>query len=139
MSDEPAAIRVTSFNVCGLPSPLPSMAERAARFCRLIDDSDIDVVNFQEVWTRRTLAVIRSQLPSFPAIAWRRGFAGQPAGGLATFSRRPVGPASYTSFRGARPSAGSLRFRVERAVNSRTQGVLTVELTGSGPSSPTPT
>src|SRR5204863_397822 len=90
MDGEPAAIHVMSLNVCGLPSALPSMKERAAHFCRHIDESDIDVVNLQEVWGRRALAVIRARLPSYPFVAWRRGTAGQPAGGLVTFSRLPV-------------------------------------------------
>jgi exonuclease III len=132
MSDEPTAIDLASFNVCGLPSPLPSLAERAAHFCRWIDESDLDVVNLQEVWGRRTLEVIRAHLPSFSFVAWRHGLAGQPAGGLVTFSRLPVGTVSYTSFRGARPTAGGVRFRAKCAVNSLLQGLLTVELAGLG-------
>jgi endonuclease/exonuclease/phosphatase family metal-dependent hydrolase len=108
------------------------LAQRAAEFCRRIDESDIDVVNFQEVWGRRSLAVLRARLTSFPFVAWQRGIAGQPAGGLATFSRRPLGTVSYTSFRGALPDRGSPRFRAKRAVNSLLQGVLTVELAELG-------
>lgn len=132
MVDRPVAIHLASLNVCGLPSRLPPVAERAVHFCRRIDESDIDVVNFQEVWRRRTLAMIRARLPSFPFLAWRRGMAGQPAGGLVTFSRLPVGAVSYTSFRGARPDRGSTWFRARLAVNSLLQGMLTVELTGLG-------
>jgi endonuclease/exonuclease/phosphatase family metal-dependent hydrolase len=43
-----------------------------------------------------------------------------------------LGTVSYTSFRGGRPTAGSIRFRAKRAVNSLLQGVLTVELPGLG-------
>src|SRR5439155_6460318 len=132
MNGEPAAIHVMSLNVCGLPSPLASLKERAAHFCRHINESDIDVVNLQEVWGGRALAVIRAYLPSYPFVAWRRGVAGQPAGGLVTFSRLPVGAVSYTSFRGARPSAGGVLFRAKRAVNSLLPGALTVELAGLG-------
>ena len=99
---------------------------------RRLEESGLDVVNLQEVWGRRALAVIRAQLPSFPYVAWRRGVHGQPAGGLVTFSRRPVGAVSYTSFHGAPPDAGGIPFRVRRAVNSLLQGVLTVELVGLG-------
>jgi endonuclease/exonuclease/phosphatase family metal-dependent hydrolase len=132
MNDGPAAIHLMSLNVCGLPSPLPSLAERASHFCRWIDESDVDVVNLQEVWGRRTLKVIRAHLPSFAFVAWRHGVSGQPAGGLVTFSRLPVGAVSYTSFRGARPTAGGVGFRARCAVNSLLQGVLTVELAGLG-------
>jgi len=132
VSDESVAIRVMSFNVCGLPSRLAPLSERATHFCRHIDGSDIDVVNLQEVWGRRTLALIRTHLPSYPFVAWRRGLAGQPAGGLVTLSRRPFGAVSYTSFRGARSTVGGVAFRAKCAINSMMQGVLTVELAGLG-------
>jgi Endonuclease/Exonuclease/phosphatase family len=135
MTGSPTLLCVATFNVCGLPwsqSSLPSLSERAVEFGRRIEESGLDVVNLQEVWGRRALAVIRARLPSFPHLAWRRGVAGQPAGGLVTFSRRPVGAVSYTSFHGALPDAGGVRFRARRAVNSLLQGVLTVELVGLG-------
>lgn len=121
-----------SLNVCGVPSRLAPMAERAHSFGRYIEESDLDVVNFQEVMVPRTLETIRARLPSFPFVAWRRGAGGRPAGGLVTFSRQPIGAVSYTSFQGVRPSTGGLRFRARGALNSLLQGVLTVELPGLG-------
>jgi endonuclease/exonuclease/phosphatase family metal-dependent hydrolase len=132
MTGRPAVLRVASFNVCGLPSALPPLTQRAAEFCRRFEESDLDVLNLQEVWGRGALATIRAGLPSFPFVACRRGLAGLPGGGLVTLSRRPLTAVSYTPFRGARPDRGSLRFRVKRAVNSRLQGVLTAELAGLG-------
>jgi exonuclease III len=128
MSPGPATLHVATLNICGLPSTLAPLSQRADEFCRHLDESDLDVVNFQEVWGRRALAAIRARLPSFPHVAWRRAFGGRPAGGLATFSRRPLGAVTYRSFRGAVPSRGSVRFRAKRAVNSALQGALTVEL-----------
>jgi endonuclease/exonuclease/phosphatase family metal-dependent hydrolase len=127
-----SALRLATFNVCGLPSALPPFARRAAGFCRRIEEADLDVVVFQEVWLGRSLATLRAHLPSFPYVGRRRGPAGQPAGGLATFSRLPIGNVRYRSFRGARPDAGSPRFRLMCAVNAALQGVLTVELAGRG-------
>jgi hypothetical protein len=121
MTGGPTVLCVATLNVCGLPwsqSSLPPLAERAVEFGRRLEESGLDVVNLQEVWGRRALAVIRAQLPSFPHVAWRRGVAGQPAGGLVTFSRRPVGAVSYTSFHEALQDAGGVRFRARRAVNS---------------------
>jgi hypothetical protein len=106
------------------------MRERAVELCGRIEESDLDVVSFQEVWTGRALAVLRRLLPSYGFVAYRRGGVGQPAGGLVTFSRLPIGTVSYSSFRGARPGAGGPVFRTSRAVNTRLQGVLTVELAG---------
>jgi endonuclease/exonuclease/phosphatase family metal-dependent hydrolase len=123
---------VTTLNVCGLPAPLPPLPERAAEFGRRLDESDADVVNLQEVWSRRSLAQIRAQLPSFPYVAWRRGLIAQPAGGLVTFSRRPIGAVTYRSFQGAAPRHGGLAYRASNAINTRLQGVLTTELSGLG-------
>jgi exonuclease III len=132
MTDGPTSLRVASFNVCGLPSRLAPMVERAAEFGRRIEESDIDVVNLQEIWGPRTLTLVRAHLASYPFVAWRRSLAGRPAGGLVTFSRRPLGTVSYTSFRGVVPRSGGAGFRVLGAVNSTLQGILTVELAGLG-------
>jgi exonuclease III len=121
---------MASFNVCGLPSRLAPLARRAPHFCRYLDESDLDVVAFQEVWSGRALNVLRRHLPSFPSVAWRRAIGGRPASGLAVFSRLPVRAVSYTSFRGTRPTAGGAVFRLTRAVNSGLKGVLVVELDG---------
>jgi len=67
MTRGPDAIRVTTLNVCGLPTPLP-----------------------------------------------------------------PLGAVTYRSFRDAGPRHGGLSFRARNAVNTRLQGVLTVELSGLG-------
>jgi exonuclease III len=126
------SIHIVTFNVCGLPTAYRPVADRAPGFCRELERHDLDVVNLQEVWTRSALKVIRANLPSLPYVAWRRGIGGQPAGGLATFSRHPIGRVSYTSFRRALPPSGGLRFRVRRTINTFLQGVLVVDLPGAG-------
>jgi exonuclease III len=127
---EPATIRVATFNVLGLPATLPRLADRAVEICRRLDASDIDVVNLQEVWGPRALAALRAGLPSYPHVAWHRQLGGRPAGGLVTFSRRPTDAVSFRSYRGARPDAGHLGFRLRLAVNSMLQGVLVTTLAG---------
>lgn len=120
-----------SLNVCcGLSSPLPAVKERAIEFCSALEASDAGVVNLQEVWTPGLLRVLRGRLRSFPYAAFRTGLAGQPAGGLVSFSRLPVRAVSYTSFRGARPRTGGVLFRSAAAIGSSLQGVLTFELAG---------
>jgi endonuclease/exonuclease/phosphatase family protein len=126
-----AALNVVTFNVCGLPSMPVPLAARTTEFCRRLDAADADVINMQEVFSRRSLERIRAGLPSYPYVGWRRGLGGQPAGGLATFSRHPIGTVGYRSFRGIVPATGSLRFRAKRAVNSLLQGVLTVTVPGA--------
>jgi len=124
------SIHVLTFNVCGLPTAYTPIADRAPGFCRELEQHDLDVINLQEVWTRSALEVIRANLPSFPYVAWRPGIGRQPAGGLATFSRHPIGRVSYTSYRRAVPPVGGLRFRLKRTLNTFLQGVLVVDLPG---------
>jgi endonuclease/exonuclease/phosphatase family metal-dependent hydrolase len=121
-------ISLASLNVAGLPSALPPLRERAVELGRWFEASGIDVLNLQEVWSRHQLATVRAHLPSYGFVAWRPGVAGQPAGGLVTLSRLPLGPVSYTSFRDARAGLGGVLFRAQLALNTRLQGVLTVAL-----------
>gem|GEM_PF-478703 len=131
MRSEAATIGVTSLNVCcGLTNPLRPVKERAAEFCRRLEQADMDVVNFQEVWTPGLLAFLRGRLPSFPFIALKRGIPGRAAGGVVSFSRLPLRSVRYVSFRGMRPRAGSPFFRSALAVSAGLQGVLTFELSG---------
>jgi len=118
---------VVTLNVGGLPSSLAPLRERAPHFCRHFEDAGYDVVNLQEVWTRGQLRAIRAHLPSYQHVAWRPGIGGHPAGGLATFSRRPIQQARYTSYRGARAGGGTT-FRARQWLNTRLQGVLTARL-----------
>jgi exonuclease III len=124
-------ISVASLNIGGLFNRLPPLAARAATFGGWFERHDIDVVNLQEVWTRRQLAIVATGLPSYRLVAWRPGVAGQPAGGLATFSRLAVQPGSavaFTPFRGVRARVGNPWFRARMAVNGRLRGLLTVPL-----------
>jgi endonuclease/exonuclease/phosphatase (EEP) superfamily protein YafD len=124
-------VRVLTLNVCGLPWArwLAPLSRRALEIGAWIEDSDVDVACFQEVWTRGALAALRAGLPSFRHVARRAGPVG-PAGGLAVLARLPLGAARYASFGGLVPPAGGTRFRLTRAVNSAGQGVLTVAVGG---------
>jgi endonuclease/exonuclease/phosphatase family metal-dependent hydrolase len=121
------AISLASLNVAGLPSRLAPFLTRAAELGRWLEQSTVDVLNVQEVWTYRALARLRAQLPSFRYVAWQGAYLG-PAGGLVTFSRLAIRETSYTSFRRARIGPGSVVFRARLAVNTRVQGVLVATL-----------
>ena len=120
-----------TLNVGALPwaRTLAPVNVRAGELGARLEDSDVDVACFQEVWTRRALTVLRAGLPSFRHLACRAGPLG-PAGGLAVFSRLPLGDGRYASFRGLVPPAGGTGFRLARAVNSALQGMLTVAVAG---------
>jgi len=130
MTPSPAAITVGTLNIGGLPrprKPLLRLPERVAELCRRLDESEIDVLNLQEVFFRTYQAVLREHLPSYPYVAYRRGIFG-PAGGLMTFSRLPLRAPSYRSFIGAHPARGGVRFRLPHVLRSALHGVLVVRL-----------
>ncbi|MFI5956298.1 endonuclease/exonuclease/phosphatase family protein [Cryptosporangium sp. NPDC051539] len=126
-------LRVATLNVCGLPpllSRMPPLARRAAAFGRVIEDTAVDVFNVQEAWGRRALGALRPALPSFPHVAFVPTRTGGPSGGLVTFSRHPLGPPVFRSFRGTAPRTGTAVFRARRALTASRQGMLTVPLDG---------
>ena len=124
-------VRIATLNVCfGWRSRLAPSAVRAAEYSRRLDELDLDVLNLQEVWSPRLLARIRGGLPSLPHVAWRRGIAGQVAGGLATLTRLPVAEVCYHGFRQALVRAGGVRFRARQRVEAAFHGVLVVRLAG---------
>ncbi|MFG1927007.1 endonuclease/exonuclease/phosphatase family protein [Cryptosporangium sp. NPDC048952] len=124
-------LRVATLNICGLPtvlSGLPPLAVRAAEIGRRLEASDVDLLNVQELWGRRGLATLRRHLPSFEHVARHPAISGGPAGGVATFSRHPLGRAHYRSFAGTAPRTSTARFRAGRALNARRQGTLAVTM-----------
>lgn len=131
MTTATGSIGLASLNVCcGLSNSLRPVKERAAEFCRRLEETDVDIVNFQEVWTPGLQRFLRRHLPSFPFVARGTGFLGQPAGGLVSFSRTPLRSVGYVSFRGTRPQTGGLLFRCALALGSSVQGMLTFEVSG---------
>ncbi len=61
------------------------------------DAGDADVICFQEVFTYWHLRLLARRMRSFRHVSYRPTPAG-PAGGLATFSRRPVSGTAYQRF-----------------------------------------
>jgi exonuclease III len=122
-----SVVSLASLNVAGLPSRLTPFRRRVVALGRWLEESTVDVVNAQEVWTYRALRRLRTHLPSFRYVAWRRGYLG-PAGGLVTLSRIPVRSSGYTSFGAARVGSGGVAFRTLLTYNTHVQGVLVVTL-----------
>jgi endonuclease/exonuclease/phosphatase family metal-dependent hydrolase len=90
-------LTLATLNTLGLPlraNDLPARYRAAAEF---FEASDIDVVCFQEVFTRWHLRHLTSALPSFRHVRRAPGVLG-PAGGLVTMSRRPLSRARYHRF-----------------------------------------
>ena len=63
---------------------------------------------------------------------WRPGLAGRPAGGLATFSRRPLRLVGYRSYKGIVPRTSGPRFRAWRGIGSAMAACSSPELPDLG-------
>jgi exonuclease III len=123
-------LTIRTLNVGGLGRPRPPLVpleRRTPELCRRLEAAPVDVLNLQEVFRYRQLRVLRDHLPSYPYVGYRRGPVG-PAGGLATFSRLPLGRLRHRSFAGIAPMRGRLKFRLRRALLSAAQGLTQVEL-----------
>src|SRR5581483_5868628 len=94
-NDAPAQIRVTTFNVWGLPTWLNrASSDRYARMARELDEQSPDVVLLQEVWTKRCFAELSGESNGLGRAWWAASarhkgtFLGQ--NGLLTLSRFPI-------------------------------------------------
>ncbi|WP_433161030.1 endonuclease/exonuclease/phosphatase family protein [Kribbella sp. CA-247076] len=91
-------LTLATLNTRGIPvvgSQLPARFRKIAGF---FEESDVEVVNLQEVLTYYHLRLLVRRLRSYPFVSYRRSLVG-PAGGLVTFSRRPIEASTYHRFR----------------------------------------
>jgi Endonuclease/Exonuclease/phosphatase family len=91
------ALVVASLNTRGVPIVGSRLSERYGVIGREFDGSEVEVVNVQEVLTYYHLRQLVRSMPSYRFVSFRRSVAG-PAGGLVTFSRRPVTATRYVRF-----------------------------------------
>jgi len=90
-------LTITSLNTRGIPLTGSQLAERYAAIGDGFDAGDADVVCCQEVFTYWHLRLLVRRMRSFRQVSyWRAPFG--PAGGLVTFSRRPVSGTAYRRF-----------------------------------------
>ena len=90
-------LTLASLNTRGIPLVGSRLGERYTAIADAFEASEVDVVNFQEVFTYYHLRQLVRSMPSYPSISFRRSAAG-PAGGLVTLARRPVSQTSYRRF-----------------------------------------
>ena len=90
-------LTIASLNTRGIPLTGSQLAERYAVIGAGFDAGDADVVCCQEVFTYWHLRFLVRRMRSFRQVSYRPGPAG-PAGGLVTFSRRPVSGTAYRRF-----------------------------------------
>jgi len=116
-------LTVASLNTRGIPLTGSQLAERYAVIGAGFDAGDADVVCCQEVFTYWHLRLLARRMRSFRQASYRPAPAG-PAGGLVTFSRRPVSGTTYRRFgRPPRtpgvPLASRLQARLKGALVTR--------------------
>lgn len=98
MPHEPVSrVTVASLNTRGIPLLGSRLAARYEVIGAEFEAGDADVVCVQEVFTHWHLRLLAQRMPSFGQVSWRPSLAG-PAGGLVTFSRRPVAGTAYRGF-----------------------------------------
>lgn len=90
-------LTVVSFNTRGIPPVGSRLASRYAVIGTELEAGDAEVVCLQEVFTYWHLRLLARRMPSFRYVSYRPSPPG-PAGGLVTFSRRPVSGTAYRGF-----------------------------------------
>ena len=121
-------LTVASLNTWGIHILGSDLAARYTVIGTEFEAGRADVVCFQEVFSYWHLRLLARRMPSFRHVSYRPGSAG-PAGGLVTFSRRPVSVTAYRGF-GTPPKVPGIsrptRFR------ARTKGALVTRLARPG-------
>ena len=90
-------LTIASLNTRGIPLTGSQLAARYAAIGAGFDAGDADVVCCQEVLTYWHLRLLVRRMRSFRQVSYRPGPFG-PAGGLVTFSRRPVSGTAFRRF-----------------------------------------
>jgi endonuclease/exonuclease/phosphatase family protein len=117
-------VTIATLNTRGIPLTGSQLAGRYAVIGAGFDAGDADVVCCQEVFTYWHLRLLVRRMRSFRQVSYRPGATG-PAGGLVTFSRRPVSGTKFQRF-GRPPRAPGVP-RLSR-LRARSTGALVTRL-----------
>lgn len=133
---ESKEVVIATLNVNGLPSfrqnartksLLPPYQLRHRELCRRLEQSSIDIINLQEVFTHRDRHLFEEYLPSFGYATFENALFG-PRGALMTFSRLPMEKVSYDSYRDAAKSANAAELPRLSLMKSAMKGILVSQL-----------
>jgi len=121
-------LTIATLNTRGIPLTGSGLAARLAVIGAGFDAGDADVVCCQEVFTYWHLRQLVRRMGSFRQVSYWRGAAG-PAGGLVTFSRRPVSGTRFRRFGRPPPAPGAPR---RSRLRARYTGALVTRLGAPG-------
>jgi len=113
-------VALVSLNTRGIAPAGSRLAGRYAAIGRALETGDADVASFQEVLTWWHLWLLTRRMRSFRHVSFRPSPAG-PAGGLVTFSRRPVSGTAYRGFGVPPPAVPDVLFRAVHCVSFTSQ------------------
>jgi Endonuclease/Exonuclease/phosphatase family len=121
-------LNVASFNTWGIHILGSRLASRYTAIGTEFEAGRADVPCFQEVFTYWHLRLLARRMPSFRHVSYRPSALG-PAGGLVTFSRRPVSRSVYRSF-GTPPDVPGISRLIR--FQARLKGALVTRLADPG-------
>lgn len=110
-------------------SLLPPYSARFPVLGKCIEASDIEIINFQEVFTHRQRRLLSASLPTFQHCAYESSLTG-PRGALVTFSRLPIQMIRYESFSSVSRTADRASLPPLVLAKSSLKGVLVSRLSG---------
>jgi exonuclease III len=120
------ALSIATFNTFGVPIISPNVFSRYKKFCEILNQESIDVINFQEVHFYFLFNLLRKYLTNFPYFQYEKGIWG-PRAGLVTFSKYPL---EHLSFNSTQYLSLSLFSSIKRFITSKgiDKGFLTTRL-----------
>lgn len=90
-------ITIATLNIWGNVFSATNFKQRAKKICNYFNESSVDIIQFQEVFTYPKLLFFKKNLTSFPYVVYKKYLFG-PRGGLATFSKKPFEEIKYKEF-----------------------------------------
>lgn len=128
------SVRIATMNINGLPTfyhikgaeeVLISHRARHKEICKWFEQSDIDVICFQEVFTYRNVHLLRKGLPSYQYVSYKPFIFG-PRGALVIFSKFPITVAEYSSFSSTAGEIRRAHLPMLNILRSALKGILVV-------------
>lgn len=90
-------LTISTLNIYGMSLNIPDLLNRYQAIAEILDNSKIDIINFQEVFSHLHLKILCKRLDNYPFCIYKKSFLG-PKGGLVIFSKLPLTNIGFTRF-----------------------------------------